>query len=173
MLYYKNKYTSAVRSKILSKLIVASCVWYSDRAYYGECVLIKDIGRRLPLKQLYTTAVREWSYSVSPKEDVPPSLDIQRWWNPFCEIYMRQYVRSPSFDTHLLVMPTINIDSTWYTAATQSSCFKFVTWGPCNTKRAARNSSSTIRCSSLQLVHKHHIQQAVSKFFRLLCLALD
>ena len=39
-----------MRSKILSKLIFASCVWYSDRAYHGLCVLIKDIGRRLPLE---------------------------------------------------------------------------------------------------------------------------
>ena len=43
-------YTPVVRSNILSKLIFASCVWYSDRAYYGLCVLIKDIGRRLPLQ---------------------------------------------------------------------------------------------------------------------------
>ena len=34
----------------MSKLTFASCVWYSDRAYYGLCVLIKDIGRRLPLE---------------------------------------------------------------------------------------------------------------------------
>ena len=40
----------AVRSKISSKLIFASCVWYSDRAYYELCVLMKDIGRRLPLQ---------------------------------------------------------------------------------------------------------------------------
>ena len=33
-----------------SKLIFASCVWYSDRAYYWACVLIEDIGRRLPLE---------------------------------------------------------------------------------------------------------------------------
>ena len=39
-----------MRSTILSKLIFASGVWYSDRAYYGLCVLIKDIGRRLPLQ---------------------------------------------------------------------------------------------------------------------------
>ena len=38
-------------SKISSKLIFASCVWYSDRrAYYWVCVLINDIGRRLPLE---------------------------------------------------------------------------------------------------------------------------
>ena len=40
----KWKYTPAVRSKIWSKLIFASCVWYSDRAHYELCVLIKDIG---------------------------------------------------------------------------------------------------------------------------------
>ena len=28
---------------------VASCVWYSDRAYYWVCVLIKGICQRLPL----------------------------------------------------------------------------------------------------------------------------
>ena len=39
-----------MRSNILSKLIFASCAWYSDRAYYGLCGLIKDIGRRLPLE---------------------------------------------------------------------------------------------------------------------------
>ena len=50
-IYYKKwKYTPAVRSKMSSKLIFASCVWYSDRAHYELCVLIKDIGRRLPLQ---------------------------------------------------------------------------------------------------------------------------
>ena len=39
-----------MRSKISSKLIFASCVLYSDRAHYELCVLIKDIGRRLPLQ---------------------------------------------------------------------------------------------------------------------------
>ena len=39
-----------MRSKISSKLIFASCVWYFDRAYYELCVLIKDIGWRLPLQ---------------------------------------------------------------------------------------------------------------------------
>ena len=32
-----------MRSKILLKLIFASCVRYSDRAYYGLFVLIKDM----------------------------------------------------------------------------------------------------------------------------------
>ena len=49
------KYTPApaVRSKILSKLISASCVCYSERACYGGCVLNKGIyqvGRRPPLE---------------------------------------------------------------------------------------------------------------------------
>ena len=39
-----------MRSNILSKVIFASCVRYFDREYYWACVLIKDIGRRLPLK---------------------------------------------------------------------------------------------------------------------------
>ena len=39
-----------MRSNILSKLIFASCVWYSDCAYYGLFFLIKEIGRRLPLQ---------------------------------------------------------------------------------------------------------------------------
>ena len=37
-----------MRSNILSKPTFASCVWYSDRAYYWLCVLIKDVGRQLP-----------------------------------------------------------------------------------------------------------------------------
>ena len=48
----ENTLQLAVRSKISSKLIFASCVWYSDRAHYELCVLIKDIGRRRPLQQL-------------------------------------------------------------------------------------------------------------------------
>ena len=39
-----------MRSKISSTLIFASCVWYSDRAYCELCVVIRDIGRRLPLQ---------------------------------------------------------------------------------------------------------------------------
>ena len=40
-----------MRSNILSKLIFASSVWYSDRAYYGLCVLMKDTGNtRAPLR---------------------------------------------------------------------------------------------------------------------------
>ena len=51
LFYHKKwKYTPAVRSKISSKLMFASCVWYSDRAHYELCVLMKDIGRRLPLQ---------------------------------------------------------------------------------------------------------------------------
>ena len=46
----KLKCTPAVNSIELSKLFIASWVWYSDRAYYGLCVLIQDIGRRFPLQ---------------------------------------------------------------------------------------------------------------------------
>ena len=51
-----------------SKLIFASCVWYSDRAHYYElCVLIKDIGRRLPLQlqcSIYQGQQGDFSQSV-------------------------------------------------------------------------------------------------------------
>ena len=50
ILYKKWKCTPAVRSKISSILIFASCAWYSDRAHYELCILIKDIDRRLPLQ---------------------------------------------------------------------------------------------------------------------------
>ena len=47
----KTKYAPAVRSKISSKLIFASCVCDTPIAStYWVCVLIKDIGRRLPLE---------------------------------------------------------------------------------------------------------------------------
>ena len=46
----ENTLRPAVRSKISSKFIFASCVCYSDRAYYELCVLIEDTGRRLPLQ---------------------------------------------------------------------------------------------------------------------------
>ena len=46
----KIKIHSSCEIEYLSKLIFASCVWYSVRAYYGLWVLIKDIGRRLPLQ---------------------------------------------------------------------------------------------------------------------------
>ena len=39
----KLKYTPAVRSNDLSKLIFASCVSYPDRAYYGIQQFLPDI----------------------------------------------------------------------------------------------------------------------------------
>ena len=57
--YLKKKhYTPAVRSKILSKLIFASDVWYSDRAYCEFWVLIKCIlcGRHLFVTLTSTTS---------------------------------------------------------------------------------------------------------------------
>ena len=47
---FKRKMHSSCEIDILSKLVFASCVRYSDRAYYRLCVLIKDIGRGLPLQ---------------------------------------------------------------------------------------------------------------------------
>ena len=64
--YYKKwKYTPAVRSKISSKLIFASCVWYSDRAYYEFWVLIEDIGRRLPLQLQCSCQGQQGDFSQS------------------------------------------------------------------------------------------------------------
>ena len=50
MLVFRTRlnYVPAVRLKVSSKLVFASCVWYSDRI--TGCVLIKDIGRRLSLE---------------------------------------------------------------------------------------------------------------------------
>ena len=43
---------------ISSKLIFASCLWYSVRAYYWVFVLFEDIGRRLPLELACTRVNR-------------------------------------------------------------------------------------------------------------------
>ena len=64
-----------MRSKILSKLIFPSCVWYSDRAYYGFRVFIKDIGRRLPLQL-------QCSYQ-GQQGDARQSLCARKLQNPF------------------------------------------------------------------------------------------
>ena len=55
-----------------SKLIFASCVYYSDRAYYGLCVLIKDIGRRLPLQLQCSYQGQQGDVSHSVRETVKP-----------------------------------------------------------------------------------------------------
>ena len=62
----ENTLQLAVRSKISSKLIFASCVLYSDRAHYELCVLIEDIGRRLPsqLQCSYQGQQDDFSQSV-------------------------------------------------------------------------------------------------------------
>ena len=45
-IYYKKwKYTPAVRSNLSSKLIFASCVWYSDRAHF-EFIYIEGKAHR-------------------------------------------------------------------------------------------------------------------------------
>ena len=65
-IYYKKwKYPSAGRSKISSKLIFASCLWYSDRAYYELCVLIRDIGRPLPLQLHDSYQGQQYDFSQS------------------------------------------------------------------------------------------------------------
>ena len=64
-----------MRSNILSKLIFASCVWYSDRAYYGLCVLIKDTiyVKMLPYKMAYFVV------SEHPR-NVRCYKDVCSWW---------------------------------------------------------------------------------------------
>ena len=77
--YYKKwKYTPAVRSKISSKLIFASCV-YSDRAYHELCVLIKDIGRRLPLQLQCSYQGRRGDVSLCAETIKPVSEGDQIW----------------------------------------------------------------------------------------------
>ena len=49
--------------------IFASCVWYSDRAYYGLCVLIKDINRRLPLQLQCSYQGQQGDVSQSVREN--------------------------------------------------------------------------------------------------------
>ena len=69
----KIKIHSSCESKILSKLIFASCVRYSDRAYYGLCVLIKDIGRRLlTLTLTLTLTTPTPSTPSTPTSSIPP-----------------------------------------------------------------------------------------------------
>ena len=63
-----------MRSKILSKLIFASCVRYSDREYYGLCVLSKDIDRRLPLQLQCSYRGQQGDVSQSVREKL---------YNPF------------------------------------------------------------------------------------------
>ena len=73
-----------MRSKISSKLIFASCVLYSDRAYYELCVLIKDIGRRLPLQLQCSYQGQQGYVSQSVRENniyyfqIVQSLHLER-----------------------------------------------------------------------------------------------
>ena len=85
----KLKYTPAVRSNILSKLIFASCVWYSDRAYYGLCVLIKDIGRRLPLQLQCSYQGQQGDVRQSLRaETIKPVSEGDKIWQLWKEIYI-------------------------------------------------------------------------------------
>ena len=50
----KKKCSPAVRSKISSKLIFASCVCYSDRAYYVVCVPIYEKQKKETIRFRYS-----------------------------------------------------------------------------------------------------------------------
>ena len=86
----KIHYYTAVRSKILSKLIFASCVWYSNPAYYDLCVLIMDIGRRLPLQLQqcsyqgqqgdFSQSVRVYIFLIRILSWGQPSVRWAWWW---------------------------------------------------------------------------------------------
>ena len=39
-------------SEVSSKLVFASCLWFSGRMHYWVCVLIKNVGRRLPSEHI-------------------------------------------------------------------------------------------------------------------------
>ena len=81
-----------MRVNILSKLIFARCVWYSDRAYYGLCVLIKDIGRRLPL-QLQQCSYQDQQGDVrqSGAETTEPVSEGDKIWQLWKE--MHQFIK--------------------------------------------------------------------------------
>ena len=79
-----------MRSNILSKLIFASCVWYSDRAYYGLCVLIKDIGRRLPL-ELQCSYQGKQGDVIQFAETIKPVSEGDEIWQLWKE--MHQYIK--------------------------------------------------------------------------------
>ena len=89
-IYYKKiKYTPAVRSKISSKLIFASCVWYSDRAHYELCVLIKDIGRRLPLHILYQVRINSTHHCAYIR--ATDASQLEKWNKEKKRIYKGKY----------------------------------------------------------------------------------
>ena len=71
----KLKCTPAVRSEISSKLVFATCVQHSDRAYYRVCALIKNIDRRL-LFELACTRVNGVMLINLCTESIKTVLDI-------------------------------------------------------------------------------------------------
>ena len=64
--------TVCTKYPFLSELIFASCVSYSDRAYYGRCVLIEDIGWRLPLQLHCSYQGQQGDVSQSVRGNLKP-----------------------------------------------------------------------------------------------------
>ena len=91
-----------MRSKILSKQILASCVWYSGRAYYGWCVLAEGIGRRLPLQVQCSYQCQQGGVSQSVRGNYKTRVwEGQNLTGTSCEtffiIYWKPSVSSPRF----------------------------------------------------------------------------
>ena len=73
------------------KLIFASCVWYSDRAYYWVCVLIKDIGRRLPLQLQCSYQGQQGDVSKSVRGNNKTRFEGDKIWQLWKE--MHQFIK--------------------------------------------------------------------------------
>ena len=82
-----------MRSKISSKPSFVSCVRYSDRAYHGLCVLIKDIVRRwLPLQLQCSYQGQQGDVSQSVRENYKKNVsEGDKIWQLWKE--MHQFIK--------------------------------------------------------------------------------
>ena len=92
---YKKLSSCEIEDKISSKLICASCV-ISDRAYYWVCVLMKDIGWRLPLELHCSLYQGQQGDNQSVRGNYKPhtcTITITKRRNPakFARKYSRYY----------------------------------------------------------------------------------
>ena len=75
----------------MSKLIFASCVWYSDRAYYRLCILNKDIGRRLPFQLQCSYRGQQGDVRQSVRGNYKPVSERDKIWQLWKE--MHQFIK--------------------------------------------------------------------------------